>query len=162
MTILKRAFYSILCIMLVACANVPIANEDDTKKVKLFEQPLNGMASVYIIRDSLRGQTSVLELSINGITVAKTAPKTFVHFYLKEGRYYIGARGENYSQIVLNAVPGEIYFIRQIVTTGWNDFRTDLVSVSTLEGKEGVLGSSMALKLILDGDLYPINALTPK
>ena len=146
-----------LALGVVGCANVQLANDIESRKAKLFQPPQKGQASVYLLRDSHRGQTSVLELSINGITVAKTAPNTFVHFSLPEGRYYIGSRGENYSQFVLNAESENHYFIRQVVTIGWNDFRTELVALSNAEGKEAVIGSSMAIKLVEDGDLLPIS-----
>lgn len=153
---LKSSFAAVLCLILIGCANVPLASDTDTRKAKLFEVSPKGQASVYLLRDTHRGQTSVLELSINGITVAKTAPNTFVQLNLAEGRYYIGSRGENYSQFILNAESGNLYFIRQDVTIGWNDFRTELVPISNAEGREAVLGSSMAVKLIHDEDLRPI------
>lgn len=155
---LKRSFAVVLCLVMVGCANVPMASDIDTKKAKSFEIPPKGQASVYLMRDSHRGQTSVLELSVNGITVAKTAPNTFVQLNLPQGRYYIGSRGENYSQIVLNVESGNLYFIRQEVKIGWNDFRTELLAISNAEGQDAVLGSSMAVKLIHDGDLHPIQA----
>ena len=156
---IKKAFYILtfsLAILITGCASVHMASPAEDKYAKEFKKPSNGKGSLYIVRDSLRGQTSVLELSINGMSVAKTAPNTFVQFELPEGRYYIGSRGENYEQRPLYIVAGQLYFFRQNVSTGWNDFRTDLSQISDQEGRAAISSASMASKMVFDEDIRPI------
>lgn len=145
-------------ISISGCANVPTESIESDAIAKSFITPNNGMAAVYIIRNSPLGQTSVLELSINGVPVSKTAPYTYVRFDLKPGRYYIGSRGENYQQMPLILRSGEIVYIKQSVSTGWSDFRTDLIRLNVQEGKDAVLASKFARKLMFDDDIRPMDA----
>ena len=114
------------------------------------------MGGVYVLRDSSRGQTSVLEISVNGLPIAKTAPKTFTQVNLKKGRYYIGGRGENYTQIELNIDSGKKYFIRQVVTTGWNDFRNEFQIMELGEVENSIADLRLVRKIARDSDLKPM------
>lgn len=140
---------------LFGCASVPKAPIGYDADAKSFQPPKSGKSSLYLVRNTVFGQTSVLELSINGLSVAKTAPYTYVKFELPPGRYYIGSRGENYDQKQLNLVEGETYFMWQRVWTGYNDFRTELIQLSQEKGREAVLESSLVIKLIDDEDIKP-------
>ena len=147
-------FVLILLITLVAgCAQVPRDSQEADSKAKEFLKPKAGYAGLYIARAGPRGQTSVLELLINGLIVAKTSPRTFVKFELSPGRYYISARGENIDQIEVDLKEGLNQFIYQEVTIGWNDFRTTLVLLPESEGREAVLKSELGLKIMRDSDI---------
>jgi hypothetical protein len=146
-----------LIYLLVGCASVDLADINDEKRALEFNRPQPGYGSLYVLRDSARGQTSVLEVSVNGLPIAKTAPKTFVQLNLKEGRYYVGGRGENYSQIELNVNSGRTYFIRQVVTAGWNDFRNELEMLPDDMAKGIINDLKMAKKIARDHDVKPIN-----
>lgn len=158
----QHFFFAAIAVALLSglggCANVPKASIENDADAKSFRSPKSGKSSLYLVRNTSFGQTSVLELSINGLTVAKTAPHTYVKFELPPGRYYIGSRGENYDQKSLNLVEGETYFMWQRVWTGWNDFRTELIQLPQAEGRAAVLESSLVTKLIDDMDIAPIGA----
>jgi hypothetical protein len=158
----RNLFFVIVAIVpflgLFGCANVPVAPIENDKDAKSFRSPKVGMSNLYLVRNTLFGQTSVLELSINGLPVAKTAPRTYVKFELPPGRYYIGSRGENYDQKVFDLVEGVTYFVWQRVWTGWNDFRTELIQLPQSDGRAAVLESTFTIKLIDDKDIAPIRA----
>jgi hypothetical protein len=150
---MKYLFTLLITILITACASVPGASEDADKEAKKFLPPKSGLSSLYITRAGLMGQTSVLELSINGLIAAKTSPRTYVKFELPPGRYYITTRGENINQIEVELKKGETKYINQSVVPGWNDFRTDIQNMAEKEGKEAVLNSKMVQKLMRDSDI---------
>jgi hypothetical protein len=88
----------LLCWLASGCAVVPNAPIEDDQKAKSFRVPPAGKSTLYLVRNTTWGQSFRLELSINGLPVALTAPHTYVKFDLPPGTYFIGSRGENYDQ----------------------------------------------------------------
>jgi hypothetical protein len=152
-----------LCLFLSGCANVSIAPVEDDQKAKSFKAPRTGNSTLYLVRNTTWGQAYRLELSVNGLPVAMTAPHTYVKFDLLPGTYLIGSRGDgtqvatsNHMPIVL--VEGKTHFVWQRVTIGLLAMETELIELSEADGKAAVLESSMVKKLIEDRYLSPVAA----
>lgn len=156
MKLFVLALVVVSAIGLGGCANVPREPIEKDLEAKAFRQPEKGMSHLYLVRNTAFGQTSTLELSINGLPVAKTSPRTYVKFNLPAGQYFIGSRGENYDQKPIVLIQGKNHYMWQRVWTGWNDFRTELVELSEKDGKNAVLESSLVVKLVDDKFLAPV------
>lgn len=144
------------CWLISGCANVPRASIDDDRVAKSFPVPKEGKSSLYLVRNTTYGQPFRLELSINGLPVALTAPQTYVKYDLPPGRYFIGSRGENYDQLPILLVEGRNHYVWQRTWIGWADMQTELIELSEADGKAAVLESTMVKKLVEDKYLVPM------
>ncbi len=155
---LRLCILLLLCWLASGCAVVPNAPIEDDQKAKSFRVPPTGKSTLYLVRNTTWGQSFRLELSINGLPVAITAPHTYVKFDLPPGTYFIGSRGENYDQKPIDLVEGKIHFVWQKVWIGMYDMQTEVAELSEAEGKAAVLESTMVKKLVEDRYLSPIVA----
>ena len=143
----KGSLFALIAAVLFAsgCASVPMAPASEDAALKTFAAPEEGMAGVYIYRNSFVGQALKKNLYLNGEFIGESANKTYFYRQVEPGEHTISTESEfsdNSFRFVAEA--GLNYFIRQYIKMGVFVGGANLELVSEEEGKKGVLSSSLA------------------
>lgn len=143
----KRSLFAFVAAVLLAsgCASVPMAPASEDAALKTFAPPEEGMAGVYIYRNSAVGQALKKNLYLNGEFLGESANKTYFYRQLEPGEHTVSTESEfsdNSLKFVVQA--GINYFIRQYIKMGVFVGGANLELVSEEEGKKGVLKSGLA------------------
>lgn len=132
--------------LLVDMAKVDRAPKQENAKMQDFGPPQANKAGVYFIRDSNRGQAHRKKIYIDGERVGYTSPKVYLYKEVTSGEHVLSTNsvfGKN--SITINAMPGELYFVRQSLKFGIIFRRTALQLISTEEGKKAVFKCELVL-----------------
>lgn len=128
------------------CASVPMAPASQDAALKTFAPPPEGVAGVYIYRNSFIGQAIKKNLYLNGEFLGQSANKTYFYRQVEPGEHTVSTESE-FSDNALRFVAqdGLNYFIRQYIKMGVIVGGANVELVPEDEGKEGVLSSGLAL-----------------
>lgn len=133
---------AVLGLFLTACASVPMADHSEDVAAKKFK-PSPGMAGLYIYRNEYRGGAIKMPVVVDGRSLGKTVPMSYLHTEVVPGRHIITADGGNTDQIKVKAVAGENIYIHQAINAGFSMAGSNMVLVGDIEGKAGVLECQM-------------------
>ncbi|WP_303962049.1 DUF2846 domain-containing protein [Succinatimonas hippei] len=117
---LRILFCSVLFCFLTGCSSLPI--QDDAIKQKALElsAPREGMAGLYIYRDSIIGAAVQDDIYIDGICLGEIGYKVFMYTEIKAGQDHIVATSDGlfYKYLKINAKEGENIFLRHYYRFG--------------------------------------------
>lgn len=131
---------AIAAIVTGCAATVPMANPMQDAASKSFAAPPEGMAGVYIYRDSGYAGGVVKRISIDGKVIGSIAPYTYFHSELTPGRHTIATQAEfGDNELQLDAEAGRNYFFLQYMKFGTFVASANIELVSEETGKKGVL-----------------------
>ena len=158
---LAAIFSSILILLLVGCASVPLAPMDRDLKAKAFLTTPD-KASLYIYRNESFGSAIPMTVAINGKTLGQTAAKTYFYLTLPPGQYNVESHAENLINLLLTMESGKNYFVWQEVKMGMNIARCFLQQVDDTTGRAGVMESSMIATSVSENHISPLDAPVSK
>jgi hypothetical protein len=142
----SRAFVVIpLAVLAFACASVPLAPAELDAKAKQFQAPPPGHANLYVFRDESLGGAVRMSVNLDGAALGDTAAKTYLYTPIPAGTHTVVSKAENDSTAVIDARPGESYFIWQEVKMGIWSARSALQQVAEDRGRAGVLDCRMGM-----------------
>ena len=147
--------------LLVGCAQVPMADARQDAALKSFPAPRPGMASLYIYRNETFGSAIKQSLVLDGMNVGQSGPKTYFHTDIAPGRHTIMSQGENMDTLDLDALAGRRYFVWQEIKMGAFQARTKLSLVSEDVGRKGVLESALAVSNLPPARASGVNVPSP-
>jgi hypothetical protein len=124
------------------CASVHKAGQDADARAKRFA-PVPDKAVVYIYRDEILGAAIKLPVTIDGVAVGATGPKSFLEVAVPAGDHVITSKGETESTLNLATTSGQVYYVWQEVKMGLMFARSKLQSVDEAKGQEGVRESKL-------------------
>ena len=127
----------VIACLVSGCASVNKAGRDASTQAKTFS-PITDKAVVYIYRDEILGSAIKLPVTVDGIVVGETGPKSFLQLALPPGTHTITTMGEKGSSLSLDAQPGQTYYYWQEVKMGMWAARSMLHKVDTAKGQDGV------------------------
>ena len=143
-----KAFLSLLAItVLSGCASVSMEGKEKSDAAKKFGQPTAGNAGVYIYRSGSFGAALKKDLWINGKCVGESAPNVFFYEEVKGDSEHTISTASEFSpnDLVLKAVSGAIYFVRQYIKIGVFIGGANLEVVNEEEGKREVAKLDLAV-----------------
>ncbi len=133
-------------LILSGCASVDMASQADNAKAKEFKAPSQGMAGVYIYRDSVMGKALKRDIWLDGQCVGASAPDVFFYKEVSGGKtYQIDTESEfspNTLELMVEA--GKNYFIRQFIKMGVMVGGSDLEKMPEDQGQKAVAKLNMA------------------
>ena len=141
---IKRVSLIPLLLLLASCASVPMADKMQDLRLKNFDSPGPDKAGIYVYRNETLGGAISMMVTLNGQTLGKTGPYTYLHTVVEPGTHTIGSSAENTSAVIIDAKPGINYFVWQEVTMGLMMAGSKLQRVSAAKGKAGVLECDLA------------------
>lgn len=113
---------------------------------KKFAPPTAGNAGVYVFRSGSLGAALKKDIWIDGECVGESAPNVFFFKEVKGGvEHKISTESEfSPNDLMLNAVAGVNYFVRQFIKLGVFVGGAGLELLSEEEGKKAVAGLELA------------------
>jgi hypothetical protein len=127
----------VIACLVSGCASVNKAGRDASTQAKTFS-PITDKAVVYIYRDEILGAAIKLPVTVDGVVVGETGPKSFLQLALPPGPHTITSMGEKNSSLSLDTQPGQTYYVWQEVKVGMWAARSMLHKVDTSKGQDGV------------------------
>ncbi|QLQ25504.1 MAG: DUF2846 domain-containing protein [Dechloromonas sp.] len=136
----RIAVLSVAIALLAGCASVPMEGKDKSETAKKFSQPSAGQAGVHIYRSGSFGAALKKDIWINGKCVGESAPNVFFYEQVTGGAEHTVSTQSEFSpnDLILKAVAGVNYFIRQYIKMGVFVGGAGLELVSEDEGKKEV------------------------
>lgn len=133
-------------LVLTGCASVDMASQADNAKAKEFKAPSQGMAGVYIYRDSVMGKSLKRDLWLNGQCIGTSAPDVFFYTEAAGGQTHKIETESEFSANTLELVveAGKNYFIRQFIKMGVLSGGSDLEKMPENQGQAAVANLNMA------------------
>ncbi len=123
-----------------------MAPKERDAELKAFQAPPHDKAALYIYRNSFAGQALKKSVSIDGKVIGETANNTYFYQLLSPGAHTLATESEfSDNAISLDAKAGQTYFVRQAIKMGAFVGGAKLEVVSTAEGRQEVLKSTLAL-----------------
>lgn len=135
--------------LFAGCASVPMASKEEDAAAKAFKAPEADKAGVYVFRDSNFGAAVKKIVSLDGMPLFQSAPKTYFYAEVLPGKHTLSTEsefGENTLDFV--AEGGKNQFFRNYIKMGVFVGGANLEAVSEEEGKKGVQESGLAAPLI--------------
>lgn len=133
-------------LILSGCASVNMASKEDDAKAKAFNAPSQGMAGVYIYRDSVMGAALKRDIWVDGKCIGSSAPDVFFYTEVTGGQnHQIDTESEfspNTLELAFEA--GKNYFIRQFIKMGVFVAGTGLEKIAEDDGQKAVAKLNMA------------------
>ncbi|HVI53470.1 MAG TPA: DUF2846 domain-containing protein [Luteibacter sp.] len=127
----------VVACLVSGCASVNKADRNASTQAKTFS-PITDKAVVYIYRDEILGSAIKLHVSVDGIVVGDTGPKSFLQLALPPGPHTITSRGEKIASLSLDTQAGQTYYVWQEVKMGMWSANSMLHAVDTTKGQDGV------------------------
>lgn len=137
----KKIFMSLIPLIIVGCASVPLETVSTSNEALEFKSPTEGMAGVYIYRNTSFTGALKDNVWIDGECVGETAPFVFFYTEVKPGIRIVATESViSPNKISVEMDAGRLYFIDQDY---WQQ-RTTLNLVSEARGKKAVSKLKMA------------------
>ncbi|MBD1602388.1 DUF2846 domain-containing protein [Pseudomonas typographi] len=133
---------TLLCLSLIGCASVPMADKQADAEAKKFATAQD-MSRIYIYRNEYFGAAIKMPVVLDGNILGKTVAHSYLYTEVVPGPHVIAADGENTEMLKLTTKAGENVFIHQQVQMGFVSGRSGMKVVDAAEGKAGVLECEM-------------------
>jgi uncharacterized protein YceK len=138
---MKRSFFAAaalaVALLVSGCANVQKASKADSEQAKTFA-PVGDKAVLYIYRDESFGSAIKMPVSVDGVIVGETGPKSFLQLTVAPGHHTIMSHTETNPTVDIDAKAGQSYYVWQEVKMGMWAARSLLHTMPTGEGQAGV------------------------
>ena len=134
---IKLAAIFLAAAVAAGCASVPMAAPDADAKAKTF-QTSPDKANLYIYRNESMGAAVKMTVLLDGQLAGDTAAKTYILKSVEPGAHTLTSKTENDSNLTVNAVAGQNYFVWQEVKMGVMSARSNLQLVDEATGKAAV------------------------
>ncbi len=124
-------------ILLAGCVTVPRAPvEADTAAKSFVVKP--GKANIYVYRNESLGGGVPMSVTLDGMMMGQSGPKTYFLFEVEPGRHVIQSIAENTTSVAFDTEAGKNYFAWQEVKMGLWMARSLLQIVDETTGRKGV------------------------
>jgi len=145
-SIFRCTVIALLSVFAVGCAQVPLQDSAASDAAKRFSEPTEGMAGLYIYRDSSFGGALKKDIWIDNECLGESAPNTFFYTLVSGDEPHTLSTESEFSPNNLSITPasGENYFIRQYIKMGVFVGGANLEEVEPEKGKLAVLKLNLA------------------
>jgi len=136
--------------LLVDCASVSKAPEEDSAAAKAFETS-DDRGAVYLYRTGRAiGAAGTTGVRVNSQEAGGLGPGSFFRWELAPGKYtFLSSTGESSATVALDVEAGKLYFIEQVARIGLNEGRVTMKQVDEDKGKSALKNLTMAVSAYL-------------
>jgi len=132
-------------VFLSGCASVPMASMEEDRLRKEFSPPPEGMAGLYIYRNTNMGGALKKTIKVDGEVLGESGPMTYFYIDVTPGSHTLSTESEfSDNDLVITTEAGHNYFVHQHIKLGVFVGGAKFELVSAEEGKEGVLECELA------------------
>lgn len=146
----KKVFLAIMAAaaLLAGCATVPTQSKEQTNIAKMFNQPSQGNAGLYIYRSGSFGGALKKDVWVEGKCIGETAPNVFFYEEVTGNQEYKISTESEFSpnDLLVKTESGKNYFIKQYIKMGVFVGGAGLKLVDEETGKKEVEKLKMATK----------------
>ena len=137
----QHAFILLIVVFYLAgCASVPMASDEVDQRAKEFSPPAEGMAGLYIYRNSYFGAALRKSVYVDDELIGRTAPMTYFYKEVEAGERKVSTQSEfGNNELIINTEAGQHYFIQQYIKLGVLVGGANIKLMSEEEGKKGVM-----------------------
>jgi hypothetical protein len=126
-------------LLLAGCAAIPASAPPESAAAKRFHVEAHE-AAIYVIRSERVGGAIPLQVLIDGQHLGATVARSYLYAVVPPGIHTVESRGDIRSTLEVNAKPGTITYLSQVVElTYLSSPRTRLRPVTESQGREWVL-----------------------
>ena len=139
-------FVLIMTLWFTGCASVPMAPPAEDEAKKTFAPPTDGMAGIYLFRDSSFGGALLKSVYIDGKFLGETGPNVYFYTEVDPGQHTFSTESEfSENHLKLTTEANKLYFIRQYIKFGVFVGGANFEVVPPDEGKAAVKECTLAL-----------------
>lgn len=145
----KKLGVSVIATLFFAgCSSVPLEPTEISNKAKQYDAPKEGMAGLYIYRDSMLGSALKKDVWVNDNCVGETAPKVFFYTEVEGGKKHKLSTESEFSpnDLFLETEAGKHYFVEQYIKMGVMVGGANLELVSEDNGKKAIKPLKLAIQ----------------
>ncbi len=138
----------IATLFFAGCSSVPLETKELSDKAKQYDAPKDGMAGLYIYRDSMLGAALKKDVWVNDECVGETAPKVFFYKEVEGGKKHKVSTESEFSpnDLFVETEAGKHYFIEQYIKMGVMVGGANLELVSEEQGKKAIKPLKLAVQ----------------
>lgn len=126
-------------LLLAGCAATPASAPPDSAAAKRFHVEAHE-AAIYVIRSERVGGAIPLQVLIDGQPLGATVARSYLYAVVPPGIHTVESRGDIRSTLEVDAKPGTITYLSQVVElTYLSSPRTRLRPVTESQGREWVM-----------------------
>ncbi|ASK26886.1 DUF2846 domain-containing protein [Neisseria chenwenguii] len=131
---------------LSGCASVALAPQEASAAAKTFNLPAEGMAGLYVYRDSFVGQALKKDIWVDGKCLGESSNKVFFRTEVAGGQSHEIATESEFSpnKLTIAAEAGKNYFVRQYIKMGAFVGGAHVELVDEAQGKAAVSKLNLA------------------
>lgn len=144
----KLTFFTIVIsiIFFSGCSTVPLESPEVAGKAKMFSNPKDGDAGLYVYRDSFVGQALKKDVWIDNKCLGETASDVFFYTNLEGNKEHKLSTESEFSpnDLSLMTESGKNYFVRQYIKIGLFVGGAGLEVIEDEEAKKAISKLDMA------------------
>jgi len=126
-------------LLLAGCAAIPASAPPESAAAKRFHVEAHE-AAIYVIRSERVGGAIPLQVLIDGQPLGATVARSYLYAVVPPGIHAVESRGDIRSTLEVDAKPGTITYLSQVVElTYLSSPRTRLRPVTESQGREWVM-----------------------
>ena len=140
---MKRVVLLLLAASVVfsGCASAP--KPDSDLQAEKFVAAA-GKSSIYIFRNQGLASALNIDLLVDGKIMGQSGPSAYFIIDIESGRHEISCEGYAAGSFVLTTGPDKIYFVRQVMKSGYSSVSCSFHEVPAAEGKDAVNGCDLS------------------
>ena len=144
----KIVFIALVSTLAAGCASVPMESLERTTTAKQFDPPSDGMAGLYIYRNTFYGGAAHTDVMVDGHCIGSSAPYVFFYEEVEGDKSHKVSTESEFSpnDLIVKVKSGMHYFIRQYIKFGVFVGGAALELVDEEKGKKEVSELDMATK----------------
>ena len=149
---IKYLALTIASLVIVGCSTVPLEPNNISESAKMFNQPPEGEAGIYVYRDSMFGAAIKKDIWIDNKCLGESAPNVFFYQDVKGNITHTILTESEFSpnQLTIDTKAGKNYFVRQYIKMGVFVGGANLELINEDEAKKAILELNMAKKGICE------------
>ncbi|MDD2582499.1 MAG: DUF2846 domain-containing protein [Desulfuromonadaceae bacterium] len=143
---MKRVILLLLAASAVfsGCASAPKPNPDlQSKKFSVAA----GKSSIYIFRNQGLASALSIDLLVDGKIIGQSDPSAYFIIDVEPGRHKINCEDGSSDSFMLTTKRDHIYFVKQVVESGYSSVSCSFHQVTDAEGKDAVSGCDLKGRL---------------
>lgn len=125
------------------CASAPRAQSERDRQSKTFIAAA-GKSSIYVFRNQNLGSALSVNLLLDGKVLGQSEPSAYFIIDVEPGQHKINCEDGSAESFMLVTRPDTIYFVRQIMKSGYSSVGCSFSEVPAAEGKDAVKGCDLA------------------
>ena len=121
------------------CITVSLSDPSKDVAAKKFQPSMDGKGKIYVVRPYTNQPREKSDIFLDGKLAAEMAPSTYVVLDAEPGEHRVRVHTDDDSEVVLNVLPGHIYYVKYQLDLLFNTISGKLAILDEREGQTQIL-----------------------